>query len=140
MAKEYNDEQIVKLFGKQMEKLGERRAELVQESLEQRTILEQRMEQIRAQNKALQEQWDQTIESHEDAFADTAKAVEYDTTRLQKKYLSEHMMTTNSSSIPCLLERSEIASCYRTHKGVHGACDAFVEALSDCAGKTITAK
>ena len=74
MAQDYNNEQIVKLFGKQMEKLGERRAALLKEKVEQRTIIEQRMEQFRAKNKQLQEQLDQAIEASEDKFTDTASA------------------------------------------------------------------
>lgn len=138
MAHEYNNEQIVKLFGKQMEKLGERRAELLKEKVEQRTVIEQRMEQFRAQNKSLQEQLDQAIESSEDKFTDTASALEYDAARLEKKYLKDKMI--DRSAIACFAERSDITTCYRTHKGEPAACDGFVEALSECASKTITAK
>jgi len=138
MAQDYNNEQIVKLFGKQMEKLGERRAALLKEKVEQRTIIEQRMEQFRAKNKQLQEQLDQAIESSEDKFTDTASALEYDTAMLEKKYIKDNLW--NKSGISCLAERSDISACYRAHQGKPAACDAFVEALSECASKTITSK
>mmetsp|Transcript_44299 Transcript_44299/g.128089 ORF Transcript_44299/g.128089 Transcript_44299/m.128089 type:complete len:164 (-) Transcript_44299:33-524(-) len=138
MAKEYNNEQIVKLFGKQMEKLSERKGELLKEKVEQRTAIEQRMEKFRAQNKKVQEQLDQAIESYEDKFADTASALEYDAARLEKKYLKGNRVDT--PEIPCLAERSDIAACYKTYKGSPGACDALVEALTECASKKITAK
>lgn len=138
MAQDYNNEQIVKLFGKQMEKLGEKRAAMLKEKVEQKTIIQQRMEQFQAQNKALQEKLDQAIEKAEDTFTDTASALQYDTERLGKKYLSEKKVTP--SSISCLTERADISACYKTHKGESIVCDAFVEALSDCANKSITAK
>ncbi len=138
MAQEYNNEQIVKLFGKQMEKLGERKAELLKQKVEQRTIIEQRMEQVRAQNKKVQEQLDQTIESYEDRFADTVNILEYDAARLEKKYL--HGKFLHASEIPCLAERSDIAMCYKSHKSDPIVCDAFIEAMAECASKTIAAK
>jgi hypothetical protein len=138
MAHEYNNEQIVKLFGKQMEKLGERKAELLKEKVEQRAQIESHMEQFRSQNKKVQEQLDQTIESHEDKFTDTVNVLEFDASRLEKKYLHGKFM--HASEIPCLAERSDIATCYKTNVSKAGACDAFVEALAECASKTITAK
>lgn len=138
MAQEYNNDQIVKLFGKQMEKLGERKAELLKQKVEQRTLLEQRMEQVRVQNKKVQEQLDQTIEGYEDRFADTVNILEYDANRLEKKYLQGKFL--HASEIPCLTERSDIATCYKSHKSATGVCDAFVEALAECASKTIAAK
>ena len=137
MAQDYNKEQIVKLFGKQMEKLGERRAALLQEKVEQRTVVEHRMEHFRTQNKQLQEKLDQAIESSEDKFTDTASALEYDAARLEKKYIKDKML--NYSAISCLAERSDITSCFKAHQGNPAACDSFVEALSECASKTITA-
>jgi hypothetical protein len=137
MAQEYNNEQIVKLFGKQMDKLGERKAELLKEKVEQRAQIASRMEQFRSQNKKTQEQLDQSIESSEDKFTDTVNVLEYDASRLEKKYLHGKFM--HASEIPCLSERSDIATCYRTNKSESGACDAFVEALAECASNTITA-
>ena len=138
MAQEYNNEQIVKLFGKQMEKLGERKSALLKEKVEQRTIMERHMEQFRAQNKSVHEQLDQAIESFEDQFTDTVNVLEFDASRLEKKYLDGKF--TNASDIPCLAERSDMATCYKAHRTHPGACDAFIEALTECATKTITAK
>lgn len=138
MAREYNNEQIVKLFGKQMEKLGERKAELLKAKVEQRTQIERQMEQFRSQNKKVQEQLDQAIESYEDKFTDTANVLEYDASRLEKKYLHGKFM--HASEIPCLAERSDMAMCYNTNKTNPAVCDAFIEALTECATKTITAK
>jgi len=138
MAQEYNNEQIVKLYGKQMEKLGERKAELLKEKVEQRTQMELHMKEFRSRNKKTQEHLDQAIESYEDRFTDTVNVLEYDTSRLEKKYL--HGKFLHASEIPCLGERSDIATCYKTNNGSPGACDAFVEALAECVSKTITEK
>ena len=121
-----------------MENLGKRKAELLKQKVEQRTLIEQRMEQVRTQNKKVQEQLDQTIEGYEDRFADTVNILEYDATRLEKKYLRGKFLHT--SEIPCLAARSDIATCYKNHKSDPGVCDAFVEALAECASKTIAAK
>lgn len=138
MAQEYNNEQIVKLFGKQMEKLGERKAELMKEKVEQRAQIEMQMKEFREQNKKNQEQLDQTIETYEARFTDTVNGLEYDASRLEKKYLHGKFM--HASEIPCLAERSDIATCYKTNGNNPGSCDAFVEALTECASKAITAK
>ena len=121
-----------------MENLGKRKAELLKQKVEQRTLIEQRMEQVRTQNKKLQEQLDQTIEGYEDRFADTVNILEYDATRLEKKYM--HGKFLHASEIPCLAARSDIATCYKNHKSDPGVCDAFVEALAECTSKTIAAK
>lgn len=139
MAQEYNNEQIVKLFGKQMEKLGERKAEIIKGKIEQRAQLQQHMEKVRAQNNQVQQQLDQVIESYEDRFTDTANILEYDTARLEKKYLTGKYL--HASSIPCLAERSEIANCYQANKdGDPALCNAFIESLTECVSNTITVK
>jgi hypothetical protein len=133
MAQEFNNEQIAKLFGKQMEKLGERRAETIKAHVQQRTELEEHMGKFREQNNQIQQQLDQKIESIEDRFTDMANVVEYDVTRLDKKYLGGKKQ---DSQIVCLDERVNVATCYKES----GNCDSFIEALSECASKSITSK
>jgi hypothetical protein len=137
LAREFHNDQIVKLFGKQMDKIGERRASILQGAMEQRTILQQHMEEFRGRNNAFQQQLDQAIESLEDKFTDSSNVLDYEMSRLEQKYLgnSPHK---SAAKLPCLLERADIATCYNQHKGNPMACDAFVQALSNCAEKTIT--
>ena len=138
MAQEYNNEQIVKLFGKQMDKLGERKSEILRARVEQRTRMEQYMKQFREQNQQVQQQLDQKIESFEDRFTDTANVLEYDAARLETKYSQgKHV---KKSDIPCLSERSGLARCYKNNSSEIQACNAIVEALTACATKAITTK
>lgn len=137
LAQDFHNERIVKLFGKQMEKIGERRAGIVQSALEQRTVLQQRMEEFRLRNKAVQRQLDQSIEAMEDKFTDSSNVVEYDMSQLEQKYLGPSSFDS-SATPPCLLERTDIATCYARSKGNPTACDSFVQALTKCADKTIT--
>ena len=136
VAQDYNNEQIVKLFGKQMEKLGERKAALMQAKVEERAQRELHMKQFREQNEKVQQQLDQSIEAFEDKFTDTMNAVEYDAARLEKKYLRGKYLS--ASKLPCLSERAEIASCYQQNSTNTGSCDVFLEALTACTNKTIT--
>lgn len=138
MAQDYNNEQIVKLFGKQMERLGERKAVMLQAKVEERAQLELHMKQFREQNEKIQAQLDQSIESFEDKFTDSANAIEYDAARLEKNYLKGKYL--HSSTIPCLSERADIASCYKANGKSPGACEVFVEALTACANKTIASQ
>jgi predicted phage gp36 major capsid-like protein len=139
MAQEYNNEQVVKLFGKQMEKLGERKVEILKDAVEHKNQLQQHMDSFREKNKNIQQELDQTIESYEDRFTDTANVVEYDAARLEKKYLDGKTLQTSKSEIPCFTERASVASCYSQNKETTG-CDSFIEALTECASKTITTK
>mmetsp|Transcript_113816 Transcript_113816/g.170238 ORF Transcript_113816/g.170238 Transcript_113816/m.170238 type:complete len:161 (-) Transcript_113816:27-509(-) len=131
MAEEFNNEQIAKVFGKQMEKLGERKAETIKASVQQRTELEERLGKFREQNNQVQAQLDQKIEAIEDRFTDMANVVEYDVTRLDKQYLGGKKQ---NSQIACLAERVNVATCYKDS----GNCDSFIEALSQCASESIT--
>ena len=140
MAQEYNNEQIVKMFGKQMEKIGEKKSEILKETLEQKATLQRQMEQFREQNKSLQTQLDQKIESSEDRFTDTANVVEFDAERLEKSYLTNTSLQASKKEIPCFSERANIAACYNDNKKQPLVCDPFIEALADCANKVITAK
>lgn len=140
MAQEYNNEQIVKMFGKQMEKIGEKRSEMLKATLEQKATLQRQMEQFREQNKSLQQQLDQSIESLEDRFTDTANAVEFDAERLEKSYLGTKSLSASKKDIPCFSERSNIAACFTDNKKQPLVCDPFIEALTECANKVITAK
>eukprot|EP00980_Cylindrotheca_fusiformis_P030913 scaffold25626_cov137-Cylindrotheca_fusiformis.AAC.4 len=137
MIRDYNNEQIVRLFGKQIEKVGERKAEVLRGSLEQRARLKQQMEQFRVQNEQIHKQLDQTVEQLEDRFADAANVVDYDSSRLEKEYLSAQTLENSRDEIPCFTERSNIASCYETKKDPL-SCEAYITALSACASKTIT--
>jgi cell shape-determining protein MreC len=134
IAQDYNNEQIVKLFGKQVEKLGERKVEVLKETLAQKTQLQQRMDQFREQNKNLQAELDQTIDSMEARFADMSNVVEYDAERLEKKYLNTSTM--KKGDIPCLTERTSIVACYAGKKD-SAACDSFIQALEECVSNTI---
>ena len=137
MIKEYNNEQIVKLFGKQMEKIGERKAEMIQGRLEEKTKIKQHLEQFREHNGQIQKQLDEAIEKYEDQFTDTANVVEYDSTRLEKKYLGNSLKLSKEQT-PCFSERSKMAACYDQNKTNPLACDSFMAALSKCTDKTIT--
>jgi hypothetical protein len=135
LAQDFHNEQIVKLFGKQMEKIGERKAAALQGALEQRAQLEQNMAAFRERNKKVQTQLDTTIESLEDKFTDTANIVEYDMSRLEQKHLGS---SYDGNKLVCLIERSDIATCYQQNRENPLACDAFVQALTKCTERTVT--
>mmetsp|Transcript_42934 Transcript_42934/g.103773 ORF Transcript_42934/g.103773 Transcript_42934/m.103773 type:complete len:181 (+) Transcript_42934:76-618(+) len=140
MAQDFHNDQVVRLFGKQLEKIGERKQSILQERLEQRSVIQQHMDQFRQQNSQVQKQLDESIEKHEDKFADTANVLEYDMERLTKKYLGNSNSSDKSlsSKIPCLTERSDIATCYQQHKSDPDKCSLFVKELVNCTEKTIT--
>lgn len=138
MIKEYNNEQVVKLFGKQMEKIGERKAEIIQGRLEEKTKIKQHLDQFRQQNSQIHKQLDEAIEKFEDQFTDTANVVEYDSVRLEKKYLDGKSLKVSKDEIPCFSERSKMVACYGQNKKDPLACDAFMMALSECTDKAIT--
>jgi hypothetical protein len=137
IAQQYNNEQIVKLFGKQVEAIGAKKAQLLRDTVETRTKLQQHMEAFRTQNKQIHAQLDQSIEKLEDKFSDLSNVVEYDAARLEKKHLGGSSSKTKAE-IPCLGQRTNVATCFSATDPV--ACDAFVEALEACASKTIAAK
>lgn len=137
LAQDFHHDQIIKLFGEQMEKIGERRASILQGALEQRTKLQQHMEEFRGRNNSFQQQLDQAIESLEDKFTDSSNVLDYEMSRLEQKYLG-NTPYKSAAKLPCLLERADIAMCYNQHKDDPMACDAFVQALTSCAEKTIT--
>ena len=139
MAEQFNNEQVVKLFGKQIEKIGERKAEAVKNAVAQKTSLKKHMEQFREQNKQAQQKLDQAIESFEDRFTDTANVLEYDTARLEKKYLNGKTLQSSKKTVPCFDERVGVATCYITNKDDTMVCDAFIKALTECANKAVTA-
>jgi isopropylmalate/homocitrate/citramalate synthase len=134
---DFHNEQVVKLFGKQLEKIGERKQGILQERLEQRAKIQQHMDQFRLQNSQVQKQLDEAIEQLEDKFADSANILEYDMERLSKKYLGDKPIKQNTM-IPCLTERSDIATCYQHHRSDPDTCSAFVRELVNCTEKTIT--
>ena len=123
-----------------MEKIGERKAEMVAAAVEQKTKLQQHMEQFREQNSKLQQQLDQSIESFEDRFTDAANVLEYDTKRLEKKYLDGKSVQKSKSYIPCFTERANMTTCYNQNKKDPMACESFIEALTECANKAVTTK
>ena len=145
MALEFQNEQVVKMFGKQMEKIGEQKAASYKQAVEQKAVLEHRMNQFRQQNAKVQDHLNATIEGFEDKFTDGSNVLEYDIGRLEKKYLGGSAAKKNSR-IPCFVEKIEIATCLRTKdkseksKNDPFACDAFIQALTDCTDKTITSK
>jgi hypothetical protein len=136
LANDFHNEQIIKLFGKQMEKIGERKAALLHGTLEQRAQIDQHMAAFRQQNQKVQSQLDTAIEKLEDRFADTANILEYDMTQLEQKHLGGSNYDTNK--LVCLMERTDIATCYQQNKNNPLACDPFVMALTKCVEKTIT--
>jgi hypothetical protein len=150
MALQFQNEQVVKLFGKQMEKIGERKAGAYKEAMEQKANLQKKMEEFRKQNENIQDTLNATIEGYEDKFTDASNIVEYDISRLEKKYLNTNSSSssTNNSSllskIPCFVEQTEIATCLKNDKKKFKddpfVCDMFIRALNDCTQKTITKK
>jgi len=145
MALQFQNEQVVKLFGKQIEKIGERKAVAYKEAMVQKANLQKKMEEFRKQNEKKQEKLNATIEGYEDKFTDVSNIVEYDISRLEKKYLfnsSSSSPSNNSLKIPCFVEQTEIATCLKNNKLKDDLfiCDVFITALKDCTHKTITAK
>lgn len=143
LAQDFHSEQIVQLFGQQIEKIGERKAAILQSSLQQRVQLEQSLKVFREQNQKVQQQLDTAIEKLEDQFTDSANVVEYDMDRLAKKYLGHGVAAATGSAndnekIACLMERSDIATCYQHNQKDPLVCDAFVQALTKCAERTVT--
>jgi hypothetical protein len=97
------------------------------------------MDQFRSQNSLVQKQLDEKIEQLEDKFTDTANVLEYDMERLTKKYLNgDGSKQKQQMIIPCLTERSDIATCYQQHKSDPAKCSVFVRELVKCTEKTIT--
>jgi hypothetical protein len=137
LAQDFHNEQIIKLFGKQIEAIGERKAQILESSLEQRAKLEQKMSAFRQQNGAVQEKLDATLEGLEDKFTDLSNAVEYDMERLEKQYLGNRKAMAPMTY--CGQERSDIVACYQHSKSSNDtlACDAFVKALAKCTEKTV---
>eukprot|EP00536_Pseudo-nitzschia_multiseries_P009231 jgi/Psemu1/306377/fgenesh1_kg.253_\ len=146
MALEFQNEQVVKMFGKQMEKIGERKNAAYKEHLEQRATLERKLKEFRQQNEQVQNQLNEKIEGMEDKFTDLANVVEYDLTRLEKKYLKSSLTESNISNIPCFVEQTEIVTCLNNKskseetKNDPFACDVFIKALNECTHRTITSK
>ena len=144
MALEFQNEQVVKMFGKQMEKIGEQKAANYKEAVEQKAVLERKMKEFRQQNAAVQDRLNATIEGFEDKFIDGSNVLEYDISRLEKQYLGASSEKKNR--IPCFVEQIEIATCFRNKKKTEEskndpfACDVFIKALADCTDKTITSK
>jgi hypothetical protein len=137
MAMEFQNGQVVKMFGKQMEKIGERKAVAYEEAAKQKAVLERKMENFRQQNTQVQDKLNATIEGLEDKFTDGSNILEYDITRLEKKYLGA--LAKKNSRIPCFVEQAEIATCLKS-KNDPMACDVFIHALAECTDKTITTK
>ena len=143
MALQFQNEQVVKLFGKQMEKIGDRKAGAYKEAMEQKVNLQKKMEEFRKQNEKIQDTLNATIEGYEDKFTDVSKIVEYDISRLEKKYLNNNSSSSTNDSIPCFVEQTEIATCLKNDKKFKDdpfVCDMFIRALNDCTQKTITKK
>ena len=144
MAMEFQNEQVVKMFGKQMEKIGEKKADAYKKALEQKAVLERRMNEFRQQNAQVQDRLNATIEGFEDKFTDGSNILEYDIARLEKKYLGAS--GNKNPTIPCFVERTEIAACLlnknksEISKNDSFACDTFIKALARCTDTTITAK
>ena len=136
MINEYNNEQVVKLFGKQMEKISERKGQIVEGRLEEKMKIKQHLDHFRQQNSQIHKQLDETIEKFEDQFTDTANVVEYDSARLEKTYLKS--LKVSKDELPCFSERSKMVACYGQNKNDPLACDAFMMALSECTDKAIT--
>mmetsp|Transcript_43441 Transcript_43441/g.104961 ORF Transcript_43441/g.104961 Transcript_43441/m.104961 type:complete len:166 (+) Transcript_43441:237-734(+) len=135
MIKEYNDEQVVKLFGKQIEKLGEQKATLVKETVEQRAILKQRINAFREHDEQIQKKLDQEAEQLEDRFSDIANVVDYDSERLETKFLTRGDLKDSLSTTPCSAERANIAMCLQNQNP--SACKEFIELFSACSNKSI---
>ena len=139
MAQEFQNEQVVKMFGKQMEKIGEKKAASYKKAVEQKAVLERKMNEFRQQNAGVQDQLNAAIEGFEDKFTDGSNVLEYDINRLEKKYLKKYKK--KNSRVPCFVERTEMATCLRNKdKSDPFACDIFIKALGDCTDKTITNK
>lgn len=136
LAQDFHNDQIVKLFGKQMEKIGERKAAVLQGTLEQRATLQQHMNSFRERNAQVQQKLDTTIEGLEDRFSDASTSIDYDVSRMEQKYLGAS--SESSNMVACFVERSDIATCYQQNKTNPRACDAFVQALTKCTEKTVT--
>ena len=134
MAQEFNNEQIANLFGSQMQKLAERNVQQKSQIVAEKTQLEEHMTKFREQNSQRQQGLDQTIEGIEDRFTDLSTGVEYDMSRLEKKYMSKN--NKQGDQVLCLTERINVASCYKGGGG--GDCDKFIEQLSDCVEKSVT--
>jgi hypothetical protein len=140
LAQDFHKEQIVKLFGKQIEHMGERKAVILQQSLEQRVQLQEKMNAFRQHNQQLQSKLDATLEGLEDKFTDISTAAEYDMERLERQYLGGKP-TMAAPMTYCGQERSDIVACYQS--GIVNqssdplACDAFVKALAKCTEQTI---
>lgn len=136
MIKEYNDEQVVKLFGKQIERLGEQKSTLVKETVEQRAILKQRMSAFRENDEKSQNKLDQAAEQLEDHFSDIVNVVQYDSVRLERKFLPKGDLKESLSNTPwCSAERANVVACFQNQNP--SACKEFIDIFSACSNKSI---
>ena len=142
MALQFQNEQVIKMFGRQMEKIGERKANAYKDAMDQRVQLQHKMEAFRKSNETRQGQLNATIEGYEDKFTDVSNIVEYDISRLEKKYSLTNIESSSSEGerIPCFSEQTNIVTCLRNDKFKKDPflCDAFIRALDSCTQKTIT--
>ena len=139
IVRDFNNEQIKKMFGKQVNAMEENKFNRLRGSREERAALATKMDQWREQNSQVQKNLDQTVESLEDRFADLVNIVEYDAKRLESEHLGGKSIGSKEKDLPCLKVRTDVAACLAEGKDIR-ACEPFVQALEDCATSTITNK
>lgn len=103
--------------------------------MEQKAILKQRMDSFREQNEAMQKKLDQDAEQLEDRFSDIANVVDYDSERLETKFLMKGGVRDSLSMTPCSTERTNISMCLQSR--APSACKEFIDLFSVCSSKSI---
>ena len=105
-----------------------------EETVEQRAVLKQRMDAFRENDEKIQKKLDQVAEELEDRFSDIVHVVQYDSVRLEKKFLPLDSKRSFSLT-PCSAERANIVSCL--HDQNQSACKEFVDMFSACSNNLI---
>jgi len=142
IAADFEKEQIAKLFGKQLENIGERKSQRVTQTLEAKTKLQEHAKAFREQNERTHSQLDQSIEAMEDKLSDHFNAVAYDAQRLESRYIGDKgRMST--AALRCAEQRSNMVACVNKQGSGGGstdiaACDVTLKLLDACVSRIVT--
>ena len=99
---------------------------------ERKEKLQQEIQQWTKLNEKLQFELDSKIDEQTSKFSDLVHAVEYDTQRVEKKFIRPDTDDQKKKN-PCLEQRVNLAACFKSNpKQNVVACDVYVNALDSC--------
>ena len=100
--------------------------------------MKQHMNSFRKNDEKIQKKLDQAAEELEDRFSDIVNVVQYDSVRLERKFLPKGDLKESLSMTPCSAERANIVSCFQNQDP--SACKEFVEMFSACSSESIASQ